>query len=128
MQALNIAKFLIFLSLGVMLINTLGIFDNTYIATDASGYQSFTLDEVANYNLPSQPSILDYFMMMVTWAWQGITMVFKIIMTPLKMLPWAMNAFGIPPAIQTILTVGVVLAILFAILQWYSGKSTEAYE
>jgi hypothetical protein len=128
MQALNIAKFLIFLSLGVMLINTMGIFDNTYIATDESGYQSFTLDEVSGYNMPTQPSILDYFMMMVTWAWQGLIMVINIIMTPLKMLPWAMNAFGIPPAIQTILTVGVVLSILFALLQWYSGKSTEAYE
>lgn len=128
MLALNIAKFLIFLGLGVMLINGMGIFNNTYISTDPTIYNDFTLSNVANYNLPDQPSIVDYFMMMVTWAWQGITMLFKLIMVPLKVLPWAMNAFGIPPMIQTVLIVGVTMAIILAILQWYSNKSTEAYE
>jgi hypothetical protein len=128
MLALNIAKFLIFLGLGVMLINGMGIFNNTYISTDPTIYNDFTLSNVANYNLPEQPSIVDYFMMVVTWAWQGITMLFKLIMVPLKVLPWAMNAFGIPQMIQTVLIVGVTMAIILAILQWYSNKSTEAYE
>ena len=128
MLALNIAKFLIFLGLGVMLINGMGIFNNTYISTDPTIYNDFTLSNVANYNLPDQPSIVDYFMMMVTWAWQGITMLFKLIMVPLKVLPWAMNAFGIPPMIQTVLIVGVTMAIILAILQWYSNKSTDGFE
>lgn len=128
MQALNYAKFLIFISLAVMLVNGMGIFNNTYIATDSSSYNDFSLESISNYTLPSQPSVIDYFMMAVTWAYQAFIMIINLILIPIKMLPWVMTGFGIPPMISVVLVVGISLSIIIGILQWISKQSTEAFE
>lgn len=128
MIAIDLAKYIVCIVLGIMVVNSLNIFPQDYIPTENSFIDKFNYLETTNYNLPQNPSVVDYALLSFQWLWQAFLMFINIILIPVTMLPWLIAAFGIPPIIGTIIGVFVYFIIVLAILQWYSGRSTGAYQ
>lgn len=128
MYAIDIAKFAVCLTLGVALINSLGVFPVEFIPTDESLYSPFNPTVANGMQLPEDPTVMDYFQLTASFIWQSMFWIINIVLIPLKIIPWALTSFGIPPIIATIINAAVFFAIIMGIIQWKRGASTEGYE
>lgn len=128
MMAIDLTKYMVCIILGILLVNSLNIFPQDYIPADSSFIDQFNYLETSNYAVPENPSVFDYALISFQWLWQALLMLLNIILIPVTILPWLISAFGIPPIIGTMLGVFTYFIIVIAIIQWYSGKSTGAYE
>lgn len=125
-RALDIAIFLIILQATIGFVNSLGMFDYDYYATQNNTYTQYTVQDLEEYETMAQnPGVSDYVSLAVDLAWEGIIIIAKVFFSVVLILPTLVSVFEIPTALAALIQGLVYFVYIIGWAQWKSGKSME---
>ena len=123
MRAFEIAMFLVMVAAGLTVVAALDIFPNDAAPVDTSMFGGYTVTELNQF--PTNPSIVDYFFLMVFLIINSIKWALTVLLTVVIFFPYLMTALHIPQAVAIPLNAGIWFVFVIAIVQIWRGQSID---
>src|SRR5574344_1006327 len=121
MRAWDITFLLIVIQACIGLVNGVGLFDQTYFATQNDSTTAYTVGDISDLHdveTGGEVSQMSYFDLAVTFGMAGINLLFQIIQAIVFIFPTLVEQFHIPLPLAAVLQSMIYLQIAYGYAQW----------
>lgn len=131
MRAWDITLLLIGIQACIGLVNGLGVFGETYFATQNDSTTAYTVGDISDLHDVAQGgevSQMGYFDLAVTFGMAGINLLYKIIEAIIFIFPTLVTQFHIPLPLAAVMQSMIYLQVAWGYAQWKSNRSGRSTE
>lgn len=126
MRAFEIFLFMACMIAAFTIVNSMGIFPETYVTPDSGLTEGMNLNNIqSQLDTMENPSVVDYFFIAGQLLAQSLVFLIQMLGRVAFFAGFLYSAFGIPLELAIALNIGLYVMVIIGLIQFFSGKSVD---